>query len=292
MASHAALNGLKRQRPEWEPWLVVVEEIVRQTGAPVWDTCVPATIPSQQHAVPLLAGAALAFEASVVRRVFERLIRIASRTRTPEMEALDAVRYADVQLLPLFTASLSQDGNHIKEVAAVAGVDADALQAVVALMPVPFLQACNRRWASSIAESWVEGYCPVCGAWPAFAEVRGIERSRYFRCGRCGGGWHARTLRCPYCEMSDHNELVALVPEKAGSNAVIDACRRCLGFVKTFTRLQGCPPHTVMLEDLASVALDVAALELGYTRPAGAGHTLRITATEKGASRRFFTWKS
>ena len=47
--------------------------------------------------------------------------------------------------------------------------------------------------------------------------------------------------------MSDHDELASLVPEKAGSNAVIDACQRCLGYVKTFTSLQGCPPGTVML---------------------------------------------
>ena len=89
-----------------------------------------------------------------------------------------------------------------------------------ALLPVPFLQACNRRWASSISESWVEGYCPVCGSWPAFAEVRGIERSRYFRCGRCGGEWHARALCVPVtARRAIMTSSSALVPEKAGSNA-------------------------------------------------------------------------
>jgi FdhE protein len=122
--------------------------------------------------------------------------------------------------------------------------------------------------------------------------VRGIERNRYFRCGRCGGEWHARALYCPYCAMSDHDELVALVPEKGGSNAVIDACQRCLGYVKTFTRLQGCSPGAVMLEDLASVDLDVAAIEHGFARPPGPGHALGITVIEKDARRGFFAWKS
>ena len=54
----------------------------------------------------------------------------------------------------------------------------------------------------------MEGYCPVCGAWPAFAEMRGIERSRYLRCGRCGGGWQAQCLSCSYCGMTDHEELI------------------------------------------------------------------------------------
>ena len=117
----------------------------------------------------------------------------------------------------------------------------------------------------------------MCGAWPAFAEVRGIERTRVFRCGRCGCGWHARPLRCPYCGIDDHRALVSLVPQHGGSHGVIEACTSCHSYAKTFTRLQGCAPETVMLDDLASVHLDVAALEEGYTRPQGPGYRLDVT---------------
>ena len=296
-APDAALNGLRRERPEWEPWLVVVDEILREAGSPAWEAAVPAAAQAQRTAVPLLAGTTLTLEAGLVRRLFERLIRTASRVGTPKMSSLKAALHADLEWAPLFTASLCQDSDRINEIAAVSGADAEALHAVIALLPVPFLHACNRRWASSISASWVEGYCPVCGSLPAFAEVRGIERNRYFRCGRCGGEWHARALYCPYCAMSDHDELVALVPEKGGSNAVgsnavIDACQRCLGYVKTFTRLQGCSPGAVMLEDLASVDLDVAAIEHGFARSPGPGFALGITVTDKGARRGFFAWKS
>jgi FdhE protein len=288
-APDAALNGLRRERPEWEPWLAVVDEILREAGGPAWEAAVPAAAHAQQTAVvPLLAGTTLTLEAVLVRRLFERLIRTASRAGTPKMASLKAALHAELEWAPLFAASICQES----EIAAVSGVDAEALHAVIALLPVPFLHACNRRWASSISASWVEGYCPVCGSLPAFAEVRGIERKRYFRCGRCGGGWHARALYCPYCAMSDHDELVALVPEKAGSNAVIDACRRCLGYVKTFTRLQGCSPGEVMLEDLASVDLDVAAIEHGFARPPGPGFALGITVADRGARRGFLARKS
>jgi FdhE protein len=135
----------------------------------------------------------------------------------------------------------------------------------------------------------MEGYCPVCGAWPALAEVRGIERSRYFRCGRCGGEWQSHCLLCPYCGMNDHKELVSLVPEKSGSNSVIEACKRCLGYVKTFTTLQGSLPAKVLLDDLASVDLDVAALEQGYKRPPGAGYSLNVKIKGDGAARHLFT---
>jgi FdhE protein len=85
--------------------------------------------------------------------------------------------------------------------------------------------------------------------------------------------------------MADHNELVSLVPENSGSNAVIDACKRCLGYVKTFTMLQGSPPARVLLDDLGSVELDVAALEQGYKRPQGNGYWLNVTVSNNSALR-------
>jgi FdhE protein len=290
IAPDTGLNGLRRRRPEWEPWLVVVDEIMRETRGPIWDLAVPTGADVQRTGVPLLAGATLALQSSMVRRLFKRLLRIASRNGTPKMATLAAALPADVDILPLFTASVCQDGDRIEAFAAASGADAEALHAVAGLLSVPLLQACNRRWGSSISESWLEGYCPICAAWPAFAEVRGIERSRYFRCGRCGGEWHARALCCPYCQTNDHDDFVALVPENGDSNAVIDGCRVCLGYVKTLARLQGCPPDTVMVEDLASVELDVAALEHGYRRRSGAGHALEITLTDTGPTRRFFAW--
>lgn len=77
--------------------------------------------------------------------------------------------------------------------------------------------------------------------------------------------------------MDDHHALVSLVPQAGGSNAVVEACKSCLGYIKTFTRLQGCAPDMVMLDDLASVHLDVAALEQGFTRPPGPGYPLDVT---------------
>jgi FdhE protein len=273
MAAAAALNGLRRKRPEWESWLAVIEEILRETAAPEWEAVVAADVHAPRPALPVLAGATVAVDRNSVGRLFKRLVRIASHTGTPKMATLEAALHADIDTLRLFNASLCQDSGNIDELAAASGADAEALQAVAGLLPVPFLLACNRRRASSLPGSWVEGFCPVC-------------------CARCGGEWHARALHCPYCETSDHGQLVSLVAENGSSNATIDACRHCLRYVKTLTRLQGCPPDTVMIEDLGTVDLDVAALECGYTRPSGAGHPLEITVTDKGATRRFFTRSS
>jgi FdhE protein len=274
-------SDLGREYPEWLPWLTVIEQVLREATDIKWEAFVPEPPESQVTKAPLLAGATLELEPAAVAAWSQRLLRAAYQSGAPNMATLDGAKQVRLHAVDLFKSSLCQNWPYLRDAAVDLGVEADALQAVAALVPVPFLQACNRRWQRSISESWTEGYCPVCGAWPAFAEVRGIERGRYLRCGRCGGNWQAQCLNCSYCGMTDHKELVSLVPEKSASNAVIEACKRCLGYVKIFTTLQGSAPVQVMVDDLASVDLDIAALELGYRRPAGAGYALDVNVVNR-----------
>jgi FdhE protein len=268
---------LGREHPEWKPWLTVIEEVLREATEPTWEGFVPGPPAQYDSKVPLLAGATLALDMSTVARWWERLRRAAYQSGTPKMSTLKRAKGSRVDAAPLFTSSLCQHGEQLKGAAISLDVDPDAFQAVAALMPVPFLQACGRRWARAIAPSWTEGYCPVCGAWPVLTEVRGIERRRSLRCGRCGAEWQAHCLSCPFCALTDHRELVSLVPESCGSTRTVDACKRCGGYVKSFTVLQGGPAVGVMLDDLASVDLDVAALAQGYKRPQGTGYCLDVT---------------
>jgi FdhE protein len=291
--NQASVDRLKQQRPEWAPWLEVVHEILRETKERRWESAVPEEPPSHALDAPLLSEASLVVDPASIRRLLRRLVGVASRGGTPKMSTLEAAVQQDIDLGALFQAAISQDHQRVRPLAAASGADAEALEAVAALLPVPFLQACNARWASAIAGSWIAGYCPVCGSWPAFAEVRGIERSRHFRCGRCGGEWHAQLLRCAYCDNHDHDEFVSLVPEKAGAGAAIEACMRCRGYVKVFTRLQGCGAASVIIEDLESVDFDLAAIDEGYERPPGPGRHLNVTVhapAPAAGSVRFFPW--
>jgi FdhE protein len=281
-AVEAGLQALERRHPEWKPWLAVIQEVLAETANPKWDAVVPGRSERQGSKIPLLADAIVRLDEPVVGRLLDQLLRIAGRSGSPKLASLEPARRAGFDPLTLFEASLCQQSDRLEQAAALLHADPEALQAIAALVPVPFLHACNRRWASLKSESWMEGYCPICGAWPTFAEVRGIERSRYFRCGRCAGEWQAHCLFCPYCGMTDHRELASLVPGKSGASGVIDACKRCLGYVKTFTTLQGTPPTRILLDDLATVDFDIAALEQGYRRPTGAGYQLNLTVTANG----------
>lgn len=286
-----ALTALKRRQPEWSPWLAVVEEIQRETTDTRWEMAVPERREVLAR-VPLLSGAVVSIEEAAVRRLLQRLIEVGSRAGTPKMATLAHALQSELDVAALFAASIRQVNDSVAAIAMARGADPEALQAIVSLVSVPLLHACSRRWTPAIPGDWVEGYCPICGAWPAFAEVRGIERSRYLRCGRCGSEWYSRILHCAYCATTDHDELTRLVPEKAGTPGVIEACRQCRGYIKTFTRLQACAPATVMLEDLGTVDLDVAALEHGYSRPSGNACPVDITVHATAGARRFFSWNA
>ena len=273
-----SVDALMRERPEWQPWLAVVDQILREAQSDRCDEAVAVPAERRDPLAPLLADATITVPARLVRRVLERALRVTSAAS------------ADVDVLALLAASLRHDEAAMADVATRVGIDVEAFQSSAALLAVPLLHSCRRRLASNVTPGWVEGYCPLCASWPAFAEVLGIERSRQFRCGRCGSAWHARHLLCAYCGTVDHNDLATLVPEKAGSHASIDACKRCGGYVKTFTRLQASAPETVILDDLASVDLDMAALEIGYTRPAGPGRPFDVSVRDGGTSG-LFGWR-
>jgi FdhE protein len=279
----SVIRDLGHQRPEWEPWLTVIRDVIEEADDARWEAAIPNQGAAPESKAPLLAATVIAIETTGLRRWTERLFETASRSGTEKMATLKGVIRGTAPTLPLFKASLCQDNAALKHMAAAGGADPEAFQAVAALLPVPFLHACKRRWSNSLPQGWVEGYCPICGAWPAFAEVRGIERSRYFRCGRCAGEWPFSSLVCAYCGMTDHRQLVSLIPEQSGAARVIEACKRCLGYVKTFTTLQASPASKIILDDLASVDLDIAALAHEFKRPQGLGYRFDVKVIDKPA---------
>ncbi len=267
---------------EWAPWVAFVEETLREASLPAWNAAVPAIDNGRPSDAPLLAGAIVSMDPAAVLGALRRLGGVLSRRGTPALARAAAVLKDRVDGPALFAASLRGLDESMVRIADKRSIDSDTLAAVASILPVPFLHACHRRFAGQVSEGWTRAYCPVCGSWPAFAEVLDADRSRRFRCGRCGSGWHAEILRCAFCENRDHAELVMLVPSDDTRHRAVEACMRCSGYVKTFTTLEPCSPGAVMLNDLATVDLDLAALDRGYVRPGGVGYPLRLRVNAAG----------
>jgi FdhE protein len=127
---------------------------------------------------------------------------------------------------------------------------------------------------------WHRGYCPICGAWPLLDELRGVELARYSRCSGCGAGWRTQRLACPYCGNDDYRSLQSLAVE-GEQRFRIAVCDRCHGYVKVANAFDPAPSALLALDDVASMHLDVAAIERGYHRPQGPGFTIELAVPEE-----------
>jgi hypothetical protein len=146
---------------------------------------------------------------------------------------------------------------------------------LVALLPFA-LPVLLSRGAWEVPGHWPHGYCPVCGAWPLRADVRGVERERRLRCGRCGADWLASWLRCTYCGESDHHRLGLLAPEGQLESRRVETCDSCRQYLKARSVLGPAGPLEMMLDDLETLELDLVAQDRGFARPAPPGYAVSV----------------
>ena len=285
------LETLAQHYPEWQPSLQLWQAILYALDDPVWEAAVPPLCPDRPAAAPLLTGMVCHVDARRVGRWVRSLAKLARQNTAPGQAALLRMDVHQEDVLALLEAALGQDHTRLSTLAEARGAPPHALAAMAHLAVMPLLQACGGRLASQVPHVWPYGYCPLCGAWPTLAEVRGLEHTRTLRCARCGAAWPTPWLHCPYCGEMDHQRLGVLLPEQHGMTGQIDTCATCKGYLKTHTTLQALPAYAVALQDLATIALDVAALDRGYTRPERPGYALACRLVALPAHRRsMFGW--
>ena len=272
----ALLFTLDAEHAEWRPLLALVDAALGEMEHPVWSESVPAREHSAALGQPLLSGAVIRIAPAPVRRWIHRAMTIASAgaSATPFVEALAA---GTLDALALFEAAAAGDPDRLDDLARAAGDDRGVLKVVAPIVVMPMLHACRQAWTPLVPAAWSEGHCPICGDWPALAETRGLDGQRRLRCGGCGGDWRTERLRCPFCGERGHENLGSLVSEGPKPQAV-DVCERCRHYVKAVTALVPIRPEDVFLHDLATLVLDIIALERGYRRPTAKGRRVQVVA--------------
>lgn len=265
-----SIPALMEQSPELAPWLRLYQVVLDGAGDPGWAAAAAAM--TRRHDLradqPLLTGAVIPLSNALATATLRRLMVAASAQETengPPFRAASEAAALDAPML--FEAAVNEDAAALDASAATLGVEPAALATIAQLAALPLLRACAAALAADISLQWGQGSCPVCGAWPVIAELRGLEQSRHLRCGRCGADWAMPTLWCPFCGESDHARLGALIAAEDGQTMRIELCQSCRGYIKTATTLRAWPPADVPLADIASVEWDVIALENGLERP-------------------------
>ncbi|NWF93815.1 MAG: formate dehydrogenase accessory protein FdhE [Syntrophaceae bacterium] len=130
----------------------------------------------------------------------------------------------------------------------------------------PSLEEGVKRLGQEVdAETWLKGHCPICGSLPSFALLKGEGGKRYLLCSYCGFEWRIDRLSCPFCGNKERGSLQYFYAE--GEEAYrIDLCEKCHQYIKTIDlrKIEECEP---ILEDVATLHLDILASQKGYNRP-------------------------
>src|SRR5207249_4205797 len=189
---------------------------------------------------PLLGEGELTCEVDDVAAEVKRLARNLGETSvegSPAQRTAERLATEDLDVGPLLEDALNGDADAIARAANEHGYDPAAFAQLVELALQPVLWEAAAKCATlTEIDKWDRGYCPVCGSWPALAELVGSEKRRVLRCGRCGTWWSWLVLLCPYCGNDDHRSLGTLRSEDSRDR--VDVCEHCHGYVKavaTFT---------------------------------------------------------
>jgi FdhE protein len=216
---------------------------------------------------PLVEKGDLPIDLESSGNLFHSLCRLASAAN-PHMAA--QVEKIDRNLLNGtldLEALLAENWNEqmIGQAAADLGLDSHALLFLVASSAKPSIEAAREQLCRDLdLETWRKSCCPVCGSRPTLSLLKGDAGMRYSLCSYCGCEWRIDRLSCPVCGGRDQDSLEYFHGE--GEEACrMDLCDACRHYIKTidYRILEESDP---CLEDLATLHLDVLAVQKGYRR--------------------------
>lgn len=220
--------------------------------------------------VPLLRGEAISIDIPAIEAALLRMCQAVGPhlERPGEASAIaGTIRRGQLAVADLVRQALDGEAAELRERAADGGLDGQLLGTLLRFSLFPALsQLAAAQTPPHGAAAWEPGYCPICGSWPLLAEHRGLEQLRHLRCGLCASEWPADRLRCPLCGTRDHADLGFLHVDGADHERAA-TCEHCRGYVKVVASLVPLAPLDLAVRDLATLHLDMIALERGYVAP-------------------------
>ena len=266
------LNRLKKERPTLEGPADFFLDVLPGLFEDESRDQLPALTPETGRAkladgIPLLRGEQNEIDAGSFRR---RWLHLAAAVEQHQDsiggQALAEEIAADrLNAQEIVDAALSGSPSLLHTQAEALGLEPDLVGSVVRLSLFPTLA----RWNVALAPLraglvWERGYCPTCGSWPLLGEFRGLEQTRWLRCGLCAAEWKVPRLFCPFCENRDHRSLGYFSVEGDGSKYRINTCDSCRCYLKMVTTLSPLSAAQLLAADVATIHLDLAAATQNY----------------------------
>jgi FdhE protein len=222
--------------------------------------------------VPLLRGEQVPIDMTILRSLLLDLCRqVIGQPGGPGAAAAEmaaAIEQDVLDVAQLVRAVLEGQADAIRARAAALGLDGQLLCTLLRFSLFPALAQIAAQLALlRTLATWQHGYCPTCGSWPLLGEYRGLEQTRFLRCGLCATEWPLDRLLCPFCGCRDHQQLGYLHVEDDQQQRAA-TCGQCRCYNKTIATLGPIAPIELAVYDLATIHLDLVAINRGYLAPA------------------------
>jgi FdhE protein len=223
-------------------------------------------LPSEES-VPLVQKEDFPVDLEAAISLFQTLCRIGKAANPHLAGQVEKIRKAfgdnKMDLKELLTGGEKEQT--IEQVAADRGLDKQVLSFLIQNSIRPSIEAGMEQLRSELeSETWRKSHCPVCGSLPSLNLLKGEGGKRYSLCSYCGYQWRIDRLFCAVCGNKEPGSLKYFYGE--GEEAYrIDLCDKCHHYIKTidYRNLEASDP---CLEDLATLHLDVLAVQKGYKR--------------------------
>jgi FdhE protein len=205
-------------------------------------------------------------EASV--SLFETLCHIGKEANPHMAEQVakigKALDHEGIDLKKLLKKRLAEQ--RVERAADECGLDKKVFLFLIQSSIKPSIEAGMEQLRTEVdPETRLKGHCPICGTLPSLSLLKEEVGKRYLLCSFCGYQGRIDRLFCPFCSSKEQDSLHYFHGEGEETHR-IDLCDKCHRYIKTidYRNLQESDP---VLEDLATLHLDILATQKGYKRP-------------------------
>jgi len=222
----------------------------------------------EKEGFPLLEKKDFPLDIEASLSLFKSLCQIGKEANPHMAEEVKKIEKAMSEKKIDMSTLFKEGGNEqkVEEIAKEFGLDKKILLFFIHSSLKPSIETGVEKLSHEIeTESWMRGSCPVCGSLPCLSLLKEDVGKRYLLCSHCGYQWRIDRMICPYCNNRDHESLQFFYAEEEKTHRV-DLCEKCHQYIKTID-LRTIGETDFLLEDLATLHLDIVASKRGYKRP-------------------------
>jgi hypothetical protein len=139
---------------------------------------------------------------------------------------------------------------------------ADVIDQVLTVSMRPFLSRCAEVLQQRPElSSWTHSHCALCGGQPDLSVIT-PSAERHLICGRCELRWKWESLACPYCRNTDRSKITSFATSDGQYR--VYACDVCRRYLKAYDGRRASRPVMPIVDAVATLPLDAAAIQRGY----------------------------